>query len=122
MVGPSASGSEKGPPTSTKSAPAACTARRTSRDTAAVGNPAVTYGISALFGSPSVRQRAAIGCSDKVVADGDAVFDRVGDFDDGPRVAPLLILGREVDDGPGLQQCPVGRRHDAHDRTMHVRH
>ena len=42
MVGPSASGSENGTPTSTKSAPAATTARSRSRETAGVGKPAVT--------------------------------------------------------------------------------
>src|SRR5216117_4075605 len=95
MVGPSARGSENGTPTSTKSAPAAATRRSASRDRAGVGNPAVRYGISAARPAPAgaplpplppprmARQRAAIGCSDKVVADVDAVLGRIGDLHDG---------------------------------------
>jgi len=41
IVGPSASGSENGIPTSTKSAPASATTRSASSDSAGVGNPAV---------------------------------------------------------------------------------
>ena len=41
IVGPSASGSENGMPTSTKSAPASATTRSASSDSAGVGNPAV---------------------------------------------------------------------------------
>src|SRR3989440_5907727 len=64
MVGPSASGSENGTPTSTKSAPAAATSRRASSDVSGVGNPAVRYGMSAARRVPAfprmARQRAAI--------------------------------------------------------------
>ena len=41
IVGPSASGSEKGTPTSMKSAPAAATRRNASSETSRFGNPAV---------------------------------------------------------------------------------
>src|SRR5690348_1126537 len=99
MVGPSASGSENGIPTSTKSAPAPATRRNASSDTSGVGNPAVRYGMSAALLPPlsrTARHRAAIGCSDKVVADVDAVLQRIGDLDDGARIVPLGIALREI--------------------------
>src|SRR5437899_494801 len=84
MVAPSASGSENGTPTSIRSAPAAATRCSASSDAAVVGNPAVRYGISAARpASRTARHRAAMERSDKVVADLEAVLDRVGDFDDG---------------------------------------
>src|SRR5947208_12466690 len=79
MVGPSASGSLNGTPTSTKSAPAAWTSWSAASDASGVGWPAVRYGMSAARRRPParrVRQRAAIGCSDKVIADVDAVLGR----------------------------------------------
>src|SRR5207249_12166847 len=83
IVGPSARGSENGTPTSTKSAPAAATQRRAWSDSSGVGNPAVRYGMSAARRAPALPrmacQRAAIGCSDHVVADVDPVLDRLGD-------------------------------------------
>src|SRR5439155_5310468 len=93
IVGPSASGSENGTPTSTKSAPAAATRRRASSEARGVGKPAVRYGISARD-VPSARHREAMGgaFSDKVVADVDTVFDRVGDLDDGAREVAVGIL------------------------------
>src|SRR2546425_83194 len=94
IVGPSASGSEKGTPTSTKSAPAAATARIASSDLAGVGKPAVRYGMSARD-LPSARHRAATAFSDKVIADVDAVFDRVGDLDDGPREVAVGVFRSE---------------------------
>src|SRR6266704_5626631 len=99
MVGPSASGSENGTPTSTRSAPAAATRCNASSDAAAVGNPPVRYGISAARrASRTARHRAAMGGarSDKVVADLEAVFDGVGDFDDGAGEGTLLIALRQV--------------------------
>src|SRR5829696_3890573 len=48
MVGPSASGSEKGTPISTTSAPASRYASPTSRAPSSVGYPAVRYGMSAV--------------------------------------------------------------------------
>src|SRR2546428_12351688 len=106
IVGPSASGSEKGTPTSTKSAPAAATARIASSDLAGVGKPAVRYGMSARD-LPSARHRAAMAFSDKVIADVDAVFDRVGDLDDGPRGVAVGVFLREIDDGTRGQEAAV---------------
>src|SRR5712671_7167256 len=97
MVGPSARGSENGTPTSTKSAPAATTHRSASTDTAGVGKPAVRYGISARD-VPSVRHRAAMALSDKVVADVDTVFDGIGDLDDGAGEGAVRVFFREIDD------------------------
>src|SRR5689334_7315284 len=123
IVGPSASGSENGTPTSTKSAPAAAMARSASRDTAGVGKPAVRYGMSARD-VPSARHRAAIGVagalSDKVVVDVDTVFDRVGDLDDGARVAAVRILLGKIDDRTRIQQRPIGCRDEAYDRAVYV--
>src|SRR5229473_3532187 len=124
IVGPSARGSEKGSPTSMKSAPAAATRTSAASESAGVGNPAVRYGIRAARRTPAApriaRQRAAIGCSDKVVGDVDAVLDRVGDLDDGARIVALGILVREIDEHPGMHQPTVGGRDDAHHRTVHV--
>src|SRR5204862_8223105 len=100
-VGPSASGSENGTPTSTKSAPASATRFSASSDTASVGKPAVRYGISARD-VPSARHRSAMASSDKVIADVDAVFDRIDDLDDGARVVAVRILFRKIVDGHGL--------------------
>src|SRR5437870_982339 len=124
MVGPSARGSENGTPTSTKSAPAAATTRNASSDWSGVGNPAVRYGMSAARFAPArprmARQRAAIGCSDKVVTDVDAVFDGVGDLDDGAGIVALRIALGEIGEEPGVLHAAVGCRHDADDRAMHV--
>src|SRR6266566_3358750 len=119
MVGPSASGSENGMPTSMKSAPAAATRRSASSDTSRFGNPAVRYGISARR-RPSARHRSAM-ASDKVVADVDAVFDWVGNLDDGAwEIAVRILLGK-IDDRAGVQEGAVRRRHDAHDGPVHMR-
>src|SRR6266550_3050316 len=120
MVGPSARGSLNGTPTSTKSAPVRSAARNASREAAGVGYPAVIYGISAARRSArTARQRAAIGWSDKVVADLDAVLRRVADLDDGSGEVALFIALREVDHGARVQQRPLGRRHDPHHRPVH---
>src|SRR6266446_5973590 len=103
IVGPSASGSEKGTPTSTKSAPAAATARIASSDLAGVGKPAVRYGMSARD-LPSARHRAATAFSDKVIADVDPVFDRVRDLDDGAGNTAAFILHGKIHHGAGIQQ------------------
>src|SRR6267143_4542085 len=120
IVGPSASGSEKGIPISTKSAPAAATMRRASSETAGVGKPAVRYGMSARD-VPSARHRDAMALSDKVVADVDPVFDRVGDLDDGAWVVAVRILLGKIDHRTGIQQRPIGCRHEADDRAVDVR-
>src|SRR6185312_15289709 len=112
MVGPSASGSENGTPTSTKSAPAAATRRSASRNTAGLGKPAVRYGISARR-LPSACHRCAMAWSDKVVADVDAVFDRVGDLDDGAWEGAVRVLVREIDDGARCEERAVRRGDDA---------
>src|SRR6266508_201796 len=117
IVGPSARGSEKGTPTSTRSAPAAATRRSASRDAATVGNPAVRYGISARPPPPlppSPRHRVVIGCSDKVVADLEAVLEWVRDFDDGAGEMALLVFLGEVDHRGRFQERAIGGRHDAH--------
>src|SRR5438093_11842014 len=96
-----------------KSAPVRATARTASSDTAKVGNPAVMYGISARD-LPSARHRRAMAgrgaLSDKVVADVDPVFDRVGDLDDGARIRAVRVLQRKIDDRARRQQGAVGRR------------
>src|SRR6266566_7495053 len=120
MVGPSASGSENGTPTSMKSAPAAATRRSASSETSGVGKPAVRYGISARD-LPSARHRDAMAFSDKVVADVDTVFDRVGDLHDGARETAALILHRKIDHGAGIQQRAVGRRDQPDHGAVHVR-
>src|SRR6185295_7475060 len=122
-VGPSASGSENGTPTSTKSAPASARRRSASSETVGVGKPAVRYGISARD-LPSARHRAAMGgggaLSDKVIADVDTVFDRVSDLDDCAREIAGLILLRKVDHGTGIQQRAIGGRDQPDHRTVHV--
>src|SRR3989441_534900 len=124
MVGPSARGSENGTPTSTKSAPAAATARRASSDSSAVGNPAVRYGMSAARRVPALprmaRQRAAIGCSDKVIADVDAVLDGVSDLHDRAGMVAFGILLRKVGEEARVLDPSFGRGHDAHHRAMHM--
>src|SRR2546421_2902429 len=123
MVGPSASGSLNGTPTSTKSAPAAWTSWSAASDASGVGWPAVRYGMSAARRrSPArrVRQRAAIGCSDKVIADVDAVLDRIGDLDDGAGEVALRIALRQVGEKPGLVRRPLRRCHDPHHRAVGV--
>src|SRR6266576_1106036 len=120
-VGPSASGSENGTPTSIKSAPASATRRSASSETAGVGKPAVRYGISARD-VPSARHREAMGAlSDKVIADVDTVLDRVGDLDDGARVVAVGILLGKIDHGTRIQQRPIGCRDEAYDRAVDVR-
>src|SRR5438046_5226393 len=123
MVGPAASGSLNGTPTSTKSAPAAWTSWSAASDASGVGWPAVRYGMSAARRRPParrVRQRAAIGCSDKVIADVDAVLGRIGDLDDGAGEVALRIALRQVGEDCGLVRCPLGRGHDAYDGTVDV--
>src|SRR5437762_2447105 len=124
MVGPSASGSENGTPTSTKSAPAAATSRRASSDASGVGNPAVRYGMSAARRVPAfprmARHRAAIGCSDKVVADVDAVLYGVRDLHDRAGMIAFGIFLREVGEESGVLHPAFGRGHDADHRSMHM--
>src|SRR6185437_4958349 len=115
MTGPSASGSENGMPTSKMSAPAAAPARSPATKSLGVGKPAVRYVISAARPSAlAIRQRSASREreSDKVVLDLDSVLERVGDFDDGPRVRALL-LESEVREESRMQEPTIGRRHDA---------
>src|SRR5437588_12831903 len=106
MVGPSASGSENGTPTSTKSAPAAATHLSASSDTSGVGNPAVRYGMSAARRVPAfprmARHRAAIGCSDKVGADVDAVFYGVRDLHERAGMIAFGLSLRQVVEEAGV--------------------
>src|SRR3989454_1102999 len=108
-----ASGSENGTPTSTKSAPAAATSRRASSDASGVGNPAVRYGMSAARRVPAfprmARQRAAIGCSDKVVADVDAVLYGVRDLHDRAGMIAFGVALREVGEESGVLHPAFGR-------------
>src|SRR2546426_7051099 len=123
MVGPWARGSLNGTPTSTTPARAVWARGGASSGAGGGGKPAVRYGISAARPSPRTsRQRAAMGWSDKIVADVDAVFRGVGDFDDGAREVALLITLREIGDEPGLEQRAVRRGHDPHHRPVHVAH
>src|SRR3972149_934885 len=101
MVGPSASGSLKGMPSSTKSAPASATMWRASRLARLVGYPAVRYGINAVrCRRLSSRHRAAMGRSDKVVRGVDPVLGGVGHLDDRADEGPLRGLLREVHQRP----------------------
>src|SRR2546425_10020682 len=101
MVGPSAGGSLNGTPPSTTSAPAASARRSASSEAGGGGKPAVRYGINAARPSPRTsRQRAAMGGADKKVADVDAVFRGVGDFDNGGRGGSLPSTLGERGDGP----------------------
>src|SRR6266550_2276245 len=72
--------------------------------------------------SCTTRQRAAIGCSDKIVADVDAVFLGVGDLDDGARVVALGVAVREVRERAGVLHGAFGRRRDPHDRAVYLAH
>src|SRR5690349_9762969 len=132
MVGPSASGSENGTPTSMKSAPAPATTRRASSDDAGVGKPAVRDGISAARRElppppsppaplPNTRQRAAMGCSDKVVGDVDTVLEWVGDLHDRPREMTLCVALGEVRQEARVLNAAVRRGDDADHGAMHVR-
>src|SRR5438477_504437 len=99
----------------------AATARTASRETAGVGEPAVRYGMNARD-LPSARHREAMGAlSDKVVADVDTVFDRVGDLDDGARVVAVCIFLGKIDHGTRIQQRPIGGRDEAYDRAVYMR-
>src|SRR5690348_5753420 len=123
MVGPSASGSLKGIPTSMKSAPVRATAWMAASDRAGVGNPAVRYGIRADRCSPrTARQRAAMGRSDKVVADVQAVLEGIGDLHDTAREIALLVALGQVREDARLDQGAVGARDDAHHRAVHLAH
>src|SRR5438105_229390 len=107
----------------TKSAPAAWTSWSAASDASGVGWPAVRYGMSAARRrSPArrVRQRAAIGCSDKVIADVDAVLGRIGDLYDGAGEVALRVALRQVGEKPRLVRRPLGRRHDADHGTVDV--
>src|SRR2546427_6367876 len=121
MVGPSARGSENGTPTSMKSAPAFATDRIASSASSKFGKPAVKYGMSARD-LPSARHRAAMAFSDKVVADVDAVFNRVGDLDDGAREVAVGVFLREIDDGTGVQEPAVRGCDETHHRPVDVAH
>src|SRR5205823_717714 len=123
IVGPSASGSEKGIPTSMKSAPASATTRSASSDSAGVGNPAVRYGIRAARRTAlprSDRQRSAIGCSDKVVGDVDPVLERVGDLDDGAGKGALRVTLGEIDQKPRVHEPALGGRNHPHHGAVHM--
>src|SRR6266487_4530419 len=119
-MGPSARGSLNGTPTSTKSAPAASTSLSASSEAAGVGWPAVRYGMSAARHPPRppaprpavarmARQRAAIGCSDKIVADVDGVLSGGGDLD----ARAVAVALRSALHGPGF--LAVLAQRDAHD-------
>src|SRR5205809_6279725 len=103
------------------SAPAASATRSASSEAGGVGKPAVRYGINAARPSPRTsRQRAAMGWSDKMVADVDAVLRGVGDLDDGAREVALLITVREIGEVGGLAQRAVRRGRDQLDRPALV--
>src|SRR5680860_313437 len=101
MVGPSASGSLKGTPSSITSAPASASASSTSSPSAGDGKPAVVYRTSAAL--PSVRHRwkvprSLLTRSVDILLDIDAVSVRIGCFDDGPeRIAGLWIALAQID-------------------------
>src|SRR6476660_6283548 len=97
MVGPSASGSLKGTPTSMMSETSAAT-RSASTLVSRVGYPAVRYGISARRLSPrSVDQVCFRGDSDKVIANRDPIARRIGDLDDRAAIGSALIFVGETD-------------------------
>src|SRR2546427_9963209 len=123
MGAPWGGGSLKAPPPPPPPARAAPAGRGASSGARGVEKPAVRYGINAARPSPRTsRQRAAMGWSDKMVADVDAVLRGVGDLDDGAREVALLITVREIGEERGLAQRAVRRGHDPHDRPVHVAH
>src|SRR5687767_13339304 len=68
------------------------------------------------------RQRAAIGCSDKIVADLDAVLRGVGDLDDRAGVLAVTVALREIGEEPGMLRRPFRRGHDAHHGPVYLTH
>src|SRR5829696_9028951 len=60
MTGPSASGSEKGTPSSIRSAPASTYASATASAVSRFGNPPIMYGISAVPSSRAAAKASAI--------------------------------------------------------------
>src|SRR5215216_4424211 len=99
IVGPSASGSLNGTPTSMMSATASA-ALSAARLASAEGYPAVRYGISAVRCRPlRPAQAGASRDSDKVIADREPVALGVGDLDDRAAVGAALVLLREAHQG-----------------------
>src|SRR3989475_4235685 len=91
MGAPWGGGSLKAPPPPPPPARAAPAGRGASSGARGVEKPAVRYGINAARPSPRTsRQRAAMGWSDKMVADVDAVLRGVGDLHDGDRKSTRL--------------------------------
>src|SRR5437762_2023775 len=121
MVGPSASGSLNGTPTSRMS-PTSSAARRAARLTSLEGKPAVRYGISAVRRRAlSSAQAGASRDSDKVVADREAVPGRVGDLDDGAAIgAPFILLGQADQRARRRDHAAVHVDGDAHHRTVEL--
>src|SRR6266545_1839017 len=121
MVGPSASGSLNGTPTSMMSATASAT-RRAARLASADGYPAVRYGISAV--RSWARRAAQAGASldsDKVVADSETVALRVGDLDDRAPVGAALVLFRQADQRARRRDRAAIRVHgDPHHGTVEL--
>src|SRR5882724_1015924 len=96
MVGPSASGSLNGTPTSRMSETRSA-ARSASRLAPGVGWPAVRYGMSALRrASRSADQTGASLDSDKVIADRQPIARRIGHLHDRATVRPALVLLGQV--------------------------
>src|SRR5215217_198817 len=100
MVGPSASGSLKGMPTSMMSATSAA-ARMAAALASRLGYPAVRYGMSARRPpARNVDQVRESGESDKVVANRNSIACGIGNFDDRAPIASALVLFAEIDLGP----------------------
>src|SRR5688572_20600199 len=124
MVGPSATGSLKGTPSSMMSAPASARASSSAAVSSSEGNPAVMYGISAR--RPAARhasKRAARGSSsDEIVGDPDAIRVRIDGLDDGALclVRARLCLG-QIDRDRLREHYAVLVRNDLRKRLMDAR-
>src|SRR5918912_1330757 len=98
MIGPSASGSENGRPTSMTSAPLCATPRMSASERSRSGCPAVTYTTSARRPSAFSRANRCAKTSDEVICDADAIAFRVRDLDDRSSVRAGCVLLVQVGD------------------------
>src|SRR5688572_18095388 len=109
MVGPSASGSLKGTPTSMMSATSAA-ARSADALESRVGYPAVRYGMRARrFVDRRADQVCVSGESDEIIANRDPVASGVSDLHDRPAIGSALILLAEADLGARRRHRPSVR-------------
>src|SRR4051812_36940039 len=121
MVGPSASGSLNGTPTSMMSASSSAM-RNAARLTSTEGYPAVRYGISAVrsWARRATHAGASLD-SDKVVADRETVALGIRDLDDRATVRAALVLLRQADQRPRRRHRATVRVHrDPHHGSVQL--